>query len=108
MVGAQLHIDNPDENLFLGVEARVSVHMAKSENVVLVPVEAVNTGTDGSFCWIVNSEGMVEKRPVTTGVSSTEYTEITSGIEEGEFVISNSAAETMEGMKVTPMDSSAQ
>ncbi len=108
VVGAQLHIDNPDENLFLGVEARVSVHMAKSENVVLVPVEAVNNGTDGSFCWIVNSEGMVEKRPVTTGVSSTEYTEITSGIEEGEFVISNSAAETMEGMKVTPMDSSAQ
>lgn len=39
----QIHIDNPDAELFLGVEARVSVHMAKSEGVVLVPVETVNT-----------------------------------------------------------------
>ena len=59
VVGAQLHIDNPDGNLYLGVEARVSVHLAKAENAVIVPVEAVNTGKEGSFCWVIGSEGIV-------------------------------------------------
>lgn len=108
VVGAQLHIDNPDENLFLGVEARVSVHMARSEDVVLIPAEAVNTGTDGSFCWVINGEGIVEKRMVETGVSSGEHTEIVSGIKEGEFVISDSAAGTMEGKKAAPADDSVR
>lgn len=102
VVGAQIHIDNPDAELFLGVEARVSVHMAKSEGVVLVPVEAVNTGTSGSFCWVINSEGVVEKRTVETGVSSSEYTEITSGIASGEYVISDASAEALEGSKAVP------
>ena len=102
VVGAQIHIDNPDAELFLGVEARVSVHMAKSEGVVLVPVEAVNTGTSGSFCWVINSEGLVEKRTVETGVSSSEYTEITSGIASGEYVISDTSAEALEGSQATP------
>ena len=102
VVGAQIHIDNPDAELFLGVEARVSVHMAKSEGVVLVPVEAVNTGTSGSFCWVINSEGVVEKRTVETGVSSSEYTEITSGIASGEYVISDASAEALEGSKAAP------
>ena len=99
VVGAQIHIDNPDAELFLGVEARVSVHMAKSEGVVLVPVEAVNTGTSGSFCWVINSEGVVEKRTVETGVSSSEYTEITSGIASGEY---DASAEALEGSKAAP------
>ena len=102
VVGSQIHIDNPDAELFLGVEARVSVHMAKSEGVVLVPVEAVNTGTSGSFCWVINSEGVVEKRTVETGVSSSEYTEITSGIASGEYVISDASAEALEGSKAAP------
>lgn len=105
VVGAQIHIDNPDEELFLGVEARVSVHMAKSEGVVLVPVEAVNTGTAGSFCWVLNDEGVVEKRTVETGVSSSEYTEIISGIANGEYVISDTSAESLEGSKAAPADS---
>ena len=103
VVGAQIHIDNPDAELFLGVEARVSVHMAKAEGVVLVPAEAVNTGTSGSFCWVINSEGVVEKRTVETGVSSGEYTEITSGIVSGEYVVSDASAETMEGSKAAPV-----
>ena len=105
VVGAQLHIENPDRDLYLGVEARVSVHMAKSEGVVLVPSETVNTGTSGSFCWVINSAGVVEKRTVETGVSSGEYTEITSGIENGEYVISDTSAESLEGSKAAPADS---
>ena len=45
---------------------------------------------------------------VTTGVSSTEYTEILSGIREGEFVISDAAAGPLEGTKAMPADSSVQ
>ncbi len=108
VVGAEIHIDNPDENLYLGVEAQLVIHMDSAEDAVLVPVEAVNTGTSGTFCWVVSSQGLVERRLVEQGISSAEYTQILSGIASGEFVITNVTDALVEGMQVTPMDTGSE
>ena len=42
VVGAEVHIKNPDEDIFLGVEAKLVIHTASAENVLTVPVEIVN------------------------------------------------------------------
>lgn len=63
---AEIHIDNPDLDLYLGVDGKVTVQGNKAENVVTVPIEAVNIGKDGSFVYIVNENGMIEKRIITT------------------------------------------
>ena len=86
LVTAEIHIDNPDQDLYLGVDGKVTIQGNKAENVVTVPIEAVNIGKDGSFVYIVNENGMIEKRIITTGLSSAEATEVLSvdaGIEEG-------------------------
>lgn len=83
---ATIHIDNPDENIFLGVDAKVTIQAAEANDVIILPTEAVNIGKDGTFCW-VNKDGILTKRSITTGVSSNEYAEITQGIDEGEVVI---------------------
>ena len=36
----------------------------KAENVVMIPIEAINIGKDGSFVYVV-TDGMVQKRMVT-------------------------------------------
>lgn len=105
VVSAEIHIDNPDENIYLGLEAKVSVSGHKAENVILVPVEAVNTGVDGSFCYVVDENGVVAKREVVTGLASSMEIEIQSGLNVGDKVIRNTTGMLVEeGMRVTAME----
>lgn len=103
IIQGEIHIDNPDTDLYLGVDARVMVEGNKAENVVMIPVEAINIGKDGSFVYVV-TDGMVQKRIVTAGISSDEYTEIKKGLEVGEQVIISVDAGIEEGMAVNPVE----
>lgn len=103
IIQGEIHIDNPDTDLYLGVDARVMVEGNKAENVVMIPVEAINIGKDGSFVYVV-TDGMVQKRMVTAGISSDEYTEIKKGLEVGEQVIISVDAGIEEGMAVNPVE----
>ncbi len=87
-IQATVHLDHPDDNIFLGVDAKVKILAAEAKDVVILPIEAVNIGKDGTFCWI-NEDGILAKRAITTGVTSDECAEITEGIEEGEQVIAD-------------------
>ena len=103
IIQGEIHIDNPDADLYLGVDARVMVEGNKAENVVMIPIEAINIGKDGSFVYVV-TDGMVQKRMVTAGISSDEYTEIKKGLEVGEQVIISVDAGIEEGMAVNPVE----
>ncbi len=103
IIQGEVHIDNPDADLYLGVDARVTVEGNKAENVVMIPIEAINIGKDGSFVYVV-TDGMVQKRMVTAGISSDEYTEIKKGLEVGEQVIISVDAGIEEGMAVNPVE----
>lgn len=87
-IQATVHLDHPDDNIFLGVDAKVRILAAEAKDVVILPIEAVNIGKDGTFCW-VSEDGVLTKRMITTGVTSDECAEITEGIEEGEQVIAD-------------------
>ena len=98
VISATVSIDNPDEDIFLGVDAKVKIHTASAKNVVLLPVEVVNIGKEGSFCYVIE-DGLVTRRNITTGISSQDYVEVTEGIKAGEQVISDLGDYT-EGMAV--------
>lgn len=105
VVSAEIHIDNPDDNIYLGLEAKVTVSGRKAENVIVVPVEAVNTGMEGSFCYVVDENGVVARRDVVTGLASSMEIEIQSGLNAGDKVIRNTTGMMVEeGMRVTAME----
>ena len=104
LVTAEIHIDNPDQDLYLGVDGKVTIQGNKAENVVTVPIEAVNIGKDGSFVYIVDENGMIEKRIITTGLSSAEATEVKEGLDGTEQVVLSVDAGIEEGMQVTPVE----
>lgn len=87
-IQATVHLDHPDDNIFLGVDAKVKILAAEAKDVVILPIEAVNIGKDGTFCWVCE-DGILTKRIITTGITSDECAEITEGIEEGEQVIAD-------------------
>lgn len=103
VVSAQIHIDNPDENIYLGLEAKVKISGHKAENVIAIPVEAVNTGKEGSFCYVVEN-GIVVRKDVETGLSSASLIEIKSGLTTSDKVILNTTGTVEEGMKVTAVE----
>lgn len=100
VVGVNVNIENPDENIFLGVDARVYVHMAKAEGVVTVPLEVINSDREGDFVY-VEKNGVVEKRRITAGIASDSMSEVKEGLSEGENVIMANGMEFEEGTAVT-------
>lgn len=87
VISAKVKIDNPDENIFLGVEAKVSIETDTAKNVVCVPASAVNTATDSTFCYVLK-DGIVTKQKITTGVTASDYIEVEKGLKAGDEVIS--------------------
>lgn len=100
VVSADVKILNPDEKIFLGVEAKIAVNTAKVEQAVIVPAGAVNTDMDGDFVYVVEN-GFVVRKPVTTGISDGMNIEITEGLQEGEQVMTEVSAGITEGMAVS-------
>lgn len=86
LIGVTIHIDNPDDNIFIGVEAQASIQAAQAKDVPLLPVEAVNIGKDGSFCYVVE-DGKIAQKSIETGVTSDSYVEISKGLKTGDQVI---------------------
>jgi len=66
--------------------ADVHISLGKRQNVLLVPNEAVKLKRGGSQV-VVLREGKAEVRPVKTGVSDEDSTEIVSGVQDGEKVV---------------------
>ena len=105
VITAQIKIDNPDENIYLGLEATVSVNGQKAEDVLVVPTECINSGQDGNFCYVVQEDGVLVRKNVETGLESDDYTEIRSGLEFGDRVVSGGiTAATQEGTRVTAVE----
>ncbi len=104
MVAARVHIDNPDSNVYLGIEARLKITTAQRQDALLVPVEAVNIDNDGSFCYIIEND-VLTKKYITTGISSSDYIEVTDGLSQQEEVVTSAVMDMdlEEGMEVTPM-----
>lgn len=103
VVGVEIKIENPDSNIFLGVEAKVVVHTDVAEQALVVPIEVINSdqeGREGSFVYAVENGILVKKR-VVTGISSNTLCEITEGLNEGDQIVSSVAMGLEEGMAVT-------
>lgn len=81
-----LDVDDPDNELLLGMTARVEINTSQKDNALVVPIAALKTNTSGSYVLVANSDGTTTETPVTTGIYSGEYVEILSGLSEGQKV----------------------
>lgn len=73
-------------NLKIGMSATCEIKFEKAENVVSVPIEAVQTSDEGKYVIVVKENGETENVMVETGISNDAYIEIKSGITENTTV----------------------
>jgi len=92
--------DNPDYALFPSqfVNARLLIDTTK--NTVLVPTAAVQKSPQGSFAYVVNPDNTVTQRGITVGATEGDLSSITSGLTQGETVVTDGVDKLQPGSKV--------
>lgn len=83
------YVKNDEGKLRIGMMTQNTILVSSAENVLVVPTIALTNRNDKYFVRILTDKNKIEKRDVETGISDGVYTEITSGLSEGENVITS-------------------
>ncbi len=91
---------NADRKLWPGQFVRVTLRLTTMRNSLVVPNQAVQTGQEGLYVYVVKADRSAEMRPVKTGARVGENLVILSGLEAGETVVLDGQLRIAPGMKV--------
>jgi len=92
--------ENKDRRLWPGQFVKVVVTTGVEDNAVVVPSQAVQTGQDGSYVYVVKSDLTVEPRPVSTGAAFEGSVAIAKGLAAGDRVVTDGQLRLYPGAKV--------
>jgi len=95
---------NIDHKLWPGQFVRVTLRLTTQANAVVVPNEAVQTGQNGTFVYVVKQDKTVESRPVVTGARVDQDMVVDKGLEVGETVVTEGQLRLAPGSKVVVRD----
>ncbi|AQW84039.1 macrolide-specific efflux protein, membrane fusion protein MacA [Campylobacter pinnipediorum subsp. pinnipediorum] len=91
---AQSIVDNPSGLLRIGMSTQNSIDVAQVKDVVIVPALAIKQKGDKKFVSVLKQGDVVEEREVKVGISNNLSTQIISGIDAGDNVITSSGSES--------------
>ena len=92
---------NEGNVLWPGEFVRVTLRLAMLNDAIVVPNEAVQTGQDGTFVYVVKDDRTVSMRPVVTGPRVNEDLVIEHGLEPGETVVTEGQLRLAPNSRVT-------
>lgn len=72
--------------LLAGYSADMEIILNSRDNVLRIPSELV---VDDSFVMVLDGEGNLQHKAIEKGLSNWRYTEVASGLSEGESIVSN-------------------
>jgi membrane fusion protein, multidrug efflux system len=97
--------ENADHRLWPGQFSTVALRLAEDEDATVVPSQAVQTGTQGDFIYVVKSDSTVEQRPVKVARTVGGDAVISSGIQPGDTVVTDGQMRLIQNMKVEVVNS---
>ena len=94
--------DNTDHRLWPGEFARVTLQLSTLSNAMVVSSEAVQTGQDGPFVFVVKPDSTVEQRAVTITQRVNDDVVIGQGLKPGETIVTEGQLRLEPGSRVQP------
>jgi multidrug efflux system membrane fusion protein len=91
---------NTDGALWPGEFVNVRIRLYEDENALVVPASAVVSGQQGSFVFVVQSDGTAKTFPVTVERTSDSVAVLASGIQPGDRVVTDGQLRLRSGSKV--------
>jgi multidrug efflux pump subunit AcrA (membrane-fusion protein) len=94
----------PPPSIKSGMSASITIQTAKRDDVLTVPTSAIQT-SDGTSAVRVLKDGKESSVTVTTGIAGDSDTEITSGLQEGDVVITGTSSSSSGTSTTSPFSS---
>lgn len=91
---------NEDNALFPSQFVNIRCLLETRKDVLLVPVSAIQHGSEGTFVYLVKPENTVTVRPVKTDIAEGDTISIADGLKAGDVVVTDGSDNLREGAKI--------
>ena len=99
----EIDVPNKDLSIDPGMYANTYVQLAHRENVLTIPLLAIQRDDAGhTSVLVVDSQNHVHQRAVTLGIQGSLLAEVRSGVQQGDRVVLGNAARYKDGETITP------
>jgi membrane fusion protein, multidrug efflux system len=92
--------ENKDRKLWPGEFVNVILKLTEEKDAVVVPSQAVLTGQQGDYLFVVNPDMTVESRAVKVDRTVNDESVVAEGVEPGETVVTDGQVRLVPGVKV--------
>ncbi|MCC9604708.1 efflux RND transporter periplasmic adaptor subunit [Blastopirellula sp. JC732] len=96
----EIAVDNSAGLLLPGAYVRVQLHVERENPPLMVPASALIFNANGAQIAVVNSQDLIELRPVEVEMDQGTSLGISKGIEPGQRIVVNPGERLVEGMEV--------
>ncbi|MFZ9035747.1 MAG: efflux RND transporter periplasmic adaptor subunit [Francisellaceae bacterium] len=103
-IDIEAEVENNDYLLSPGMFMSVSQTVKSRREILVVPDMAIQVNQDGNFVYVVEKNDTVQSVAVKTGLISQGWTEITSGVKEGQRIVIIGGNKLMDGEHVVESD----
>jgi multidrug efflux system membrane fusion protein len=91
---------NADEQLWPGQFVNIVINLSSHSNAVVAPNQAIQSGQEGSYVYVVEPDMTVVSRPIKLGRVVGDETIIESGLKPGEKVVTDGQLRLVPGASV--------
>ncbi len=91
---------NSDHHLWPGQFSNVVLNLGEQQNVLVVPSQAVQSGQQGDYIFVVKPDKTVDVQQVKVGQTFNNQTEVLQGLTAGETVVTDGQVRLVPGAKV--------
>jgi multidrug efflux system membrane fusion protein len=99
-VRAKARFDNAEGTLFPNQFVNVQLQLDVVKQALVVPAAAIRHGPEGTFVYVVDAQNTAHVRLVKTGPSVDDRTAVTSGLQDGERVVTEGGDRLTDGSVV--------
>ncbi|HJQ23708.1 MAG TPA: efflux RND transporter periplasmic adaptor subunit [Blastocatellia bacterium] len=100
--------ENQQQRLWPGQFINVTVTLTSQPNAVVVPAEAVQTGQQGTYVFVVKDDQTVEMRKVVVQRTTGQKSIIASGLQPGETVVTDGQLRLRPGSRIRVAENAGQ
>jgi RND family efflux transporter MFP subunit len=98
----EVDVPNPTLAITPGMYANTYLQLAHRENVLTIPIVAVQGNGNTGVVYVLNADNRAEQRTVQLGLRGSTLVEVISGLQEGDRILLGDASRYQNGEQVTP------
>ena len=94
------NLDNPGGLLLPGMFARIKISVFEKENTLIIPSDSLDKSTGEFRAFVVGDDNVAYGQKVEVAYLSSDYAQISSGLNEGELVVVEKPESLADGKRV--------